>query len=386
KRVNDTLGHKVGDELLVAVSHRLETVSRATNTLGRFGGDEFLYLAEGLTSPGEAEEVAKRILSVFIEPFQLAKMRVNQCASIGIAIFSADSENVTEIIQDADIALYEAKRQGKSRYTLFSRDMQEAISIDFELAREMKLALSSGEFSIYYQPIIDLATTEVVGFEALLRWNHPVRGMVPPQEFIAIAEQRDLIFDLGTFALRQAISDAGSWESVGARAKPLFVAVNLAPRQFYDPNLTIEIEDMLNASGFPSSRLILEITESVAFTDISLCARVIAHLRQLGVSIALDDFGTGYSSLTCLSLLDTGIVKIDESFVRPAQENQYSKDLMEATVSFCHKLDMTVLAEGIEDQEQLEHLRSLGCDLGQGHLFSPAISAREVAAWLTRTA
>jgi EAL domain-containing protein (putative c-di-GMP-specific phosphodiesterase class I) len=235
---------------------------------------------------------------------------------------------------------------------------------------------------MHYQPIVDLATSEVVGFEALMRWEHPERGQVPPGVFIPLAEQSDLIFELGSFALREAVSEASSWERTSVQTSQLFVTVNLSARQFHDPDLLSIVEGALAESGLAPERLVLEITESVALVDVVWTTSVIEHLARLGAAIALDDFGTGYSSLSYLALLHPMIIKIDRSFVSPSHESAYNDTVLEAIVSLGQKLDMTVLAEGIETEGQLEHLRALGCEVGQGYLFSPAVPAVEVAALL----
>ncbi|MGD0285503.1 MAG: EAL domain-containing protein [Acidimicrobiales bacterium] len=384
KAVNDTLGHHVGDLLLVALARRLEEVTRSSDTLCRLGGDEFLYLAEGLTSPAQAEEVAERLLGVVAEPFSLAGTQVEQHASIGVDVWEGSSKDCTELLQNADVAMYEAKRQGEGRHVVFTPAMYEDADNHFALTRELGHSLQSGEISMHYQPIVDLATSEVVGFEALMRWEHPERGQVPPGVFIPLAEQSDLIFELGSFALREAISEASSWERTGAQTSQLFVTVNLSARQFHDPDLLSIVEGALAESGLAPERLVLEITESVALVDVVWTTSVIEHLARLGVAIALDDFGTGYSSLSYLALLHPMIIKIDRSFVSPSHESAYNDTVLEAIVSLGQKLNMTVLAEGIETEGQLEHLRALGCEVGQGYLFSPAVPAVEVAAMLGR--
>jgi len=384
KGVNDSLGHLGGDHLLVALARRLEKVSRSSDTLCRFGGDEFLYLAEGLTSAAQAEQVAKRILGVLDEPFFLAGSRLELHASAGVVVFVGTRNDWSEILQDADVALYEAKRQGKGRHVLYTSSMRRRAVSRFALVQELGQSLQSGELSMHYQPIVDLITNEVVGFEALMRWQHPERGLVPPDVFIPLAEQSALIFRLGAFALGQAVAEATSWEPIGAETIPPYVTVNLSARQFHDPDLVSTIKGLLTASGLAPERLMLEITESVALADVAGTMNVIKHLDHLGVAIVLDDFGTGYSSLSYLALLRPKIIKIDRSFVSPSKASIRNNTLLEAIVSLGQKLDMTVIAEGIETQEQLARLRHLGCELGQGYLFSPAVPKLEVAAILGR--
>jgi diguanylate cyclase (GGDEF)-like protein/PAS domain S-box-containing protein len=384
KGVNDTHGHFVGDQLLVAIARRLEQVTRSSDTLCRFGGDEFLYLAEGLTSQAEAEQMATRLLNEFVEPFSIAGEHIEQHASIGIVVWEGGSMDYTESIQDADVAMFEAKREGKGRHVVFAPSMREQATSRFALLQELRQALQAGDLSMHYQPIVDLTTTTVVGFEALMRWQHPERGWVPPNVFIPLAEQSDLIVELGSFALHEAMAAASSWEPTGAHVGAPYVTVNLSAHQFHDPGLISMVEDVLRTSGLASERLIIEITESVTLLDVAETMSVMEHLSRLGIGIALDDFGTGYSSLSYLALLHPKIIKIDRSFVSPAQESIRNDTLLEAIVSLGRNLNTTVLAEGIETQQQLEHLCELGCQLGQGYLFSPAVPANEVAAMLGR--
>jgi diguanylate cyclase (GGDEF)-like protein/PAS domain S-box-containing protein len=384
KGVNDTLGHFVGDKLLVAIARRFDQVTRSSDTLCRFGGDEFLYLAEGLTSPTQAEQVAKRLLGALDEPFSIDGAHLAQHASIGVVVCDATSTDYTESIRDADVAMYEAKREGKGHHVLFAPGMRQQATSRFALLQELRHALQAGEISMHYQPIVGLAATEVVGFEALMRWQHPERGWVPPNVFIPLAEQSELILELGAFALREAVNVASSWERTGSQTSQPYVTVNLSAHQFHDPGLVSMIEGVLQTSGLIPERLIIEITESVTLLDVAETLGVIEHLNRLGIAIALDDFGTGYTSLSYLALLHPRIIKIDRSFVSPLHESARNDTLLETIVSLGHKLDMTMLAEGIETHAQLERLRLLRCEFGQGYLFSPAVPADEVEALLAR--
>jgi len=380
KGVNDTHGHHVGDQLLAAVARRLEQVTRSSDSLCRFGGDEFLYLAEGLITPAEIEPLATRLLDALAEPFFIAGSNLEQHASIGVVVWDGSSTDSTELIQDADVALYEAKRRGKGHHVVFTPSMHHEAVSHFALLQDLRLALQSGELLMHYQPIVDLATKEVVGFEALMRWPHPERGWVPPSVFIALAEPSDLIVEIGTFALREAVRAASSWERTGVAASQPYVTVNLSAHQFHDPGLLRMIDQTLAQYKLAPERLIIEITETVALFDVAETLTVIEHLRRLGIGIALDDFGTGFSSLSHLVLLHPKIIKIDQSFVSPSRTSAYNDTLLETIVSLGSKLNVIMLAEGIETQDQLEQLPHLGCELGQGYLFSPAIAANEVAA------
>ncbi len=380
KGVNETLGHHTGDQLIVALARRLEKVTRSSDTLARFAGDAFIYLAEGLAHAEEAQAVAERLLGVLAEPFVLAGTNVKQSASLGAVVCDpGENADCTELVQDVDTAMHEAKSQGKARTVLFQPEMRARTSNSFQLAQDLSNALERREIAMHYQPIVELANGNILGYEALMRWRHPERGLVPPDVFIPLAEQSDLIVALGAFALREAIAEAASWDSSGSGAIAPYVAVNLSARQFHDPKLIATIEELLTSGHLAPERLVLEITESIALSDIESAIRTIEHLQHLKVAVALDDFGTGYSSLSYLAILRPNIIKIDRSFVSSSHRSVFAGRLLAGIVSLCHVLEMTVLAEGIETHDQLELLRQLGCEFGQGFLFSPAVPADGVA-------
>ena len=384
KAVNDVYGHLIGDQLLVSIAHRFQDVTRASDTICRFGGDEFLYLAEGLASPDQAEKIAERLLDALNEPFTFEEVHIEQHASVGIVVWDGASEstNNVELIQNADASMYEAKRRGHGQLVVFTPEIrQEAVS-RFALLQELRHAMASGELQMHYQPIIDLASSAVVGFEALMRWQHPTQGWVPPDVFIPLAEQSDLILELGAFAIHEAVTAASAWETQGGRYALPYVTVNLSAHQFHDRDLVPMIERELALSGLDPERLILEVTESVALLDIVETMSVMEHLNRLKVGIALDDFGTGYSSLSYLAALNPRIIKIDQSFVRPKHDKDRSDTLLEAIVALGNKLEMIVLAEGIETPAQLARLNNLHCDLGQGFFWSPAVPQGEVVTML----
>jgi diguanylate cyclase (GGDEF)-like protein/PAS domain S-box-containing protein len=385
KGVNDAHGHLVGDQLLTGLARRFEFVTRTTDTLSRFGGDEFLYLAEGLGSPQEAEEVATRLIDVLAEPFSIHGLNLEQHASIGIVVFDGTSEDSSELIQRADVALYEAKRLNRGRYSMFTPSMHQQAVSHFELVQELRRALQTGDLSMHYQPIVQLNSAHVVGFEALMRWQHPERGWVPPSSFIPLAEQSDLIMELGHFALTQAVRAASAWRATDKTDGVLpYVTVNLSVHQFHDPALLGMIEAALATSGLAPERLIIEITESAMLVNVAETMSVMERISALGIGFALDDFGTGYSSLSYLALLHPTIIKIDQSFVSPPKASPRNDTLLEAIVSLGHKLGMTMLAEGIETRAQLERLHKLGCEFGQGYLWSPAVANDKVDSMLKR--
>jgi len=385
KGVNDVHGHLIGDQLLVAVAQRLRQVLRVSDTLGRFGGDEFLYLSEAMASPDEAAEVARRLLGVFVEPFQIAGTQIEQQASVGVVVWDGTREDAAELIRDADVALYEAKSQGKGRHVSFTRTMQQQAVRRFSLVQELHLAVETGEISMHYQPIVDLATSEIVGFEALMRWCHPDRGWVPPDVFIPLAEQSGMIVELGSFALHEAANVASAWGPMGRQGSRPYVTVNLSALQFHDRHLLSIMEDVLTSSGIDPGRLVIEITEGVMLRDAGEAANVLRQLHERGVDFALDDFGTGYSSLSYLAALHPRLIKIDQSFVRPTPASPRHDALLETIISLGEKLDITMVAEGIESRDELDRLRHLGCELGQGYLFSPAMPSVDLAELLVRS-
>ena len=380
--VNDTHGHPVGDRVLASIAHRLSDVTRSSDTLCRLGGDEFLYLAEGLESLEEAEQLACRLLTTFNEPLMFDGAQVEQRASIGLVVWDGTCTDVTEVIQNADVAMHEAKGRTKGRCVVFAPDMRQEATGRFLLVQELRHALHTGELTMHYQPIVSLASSEVVGFEALMRWRHPNRGWVQPDVFIPLAEQSELILALGSFALHEAVAAACTWGRAGSSTHPLYVTVNFSASQFHDPGLVPMIKDALDSSGLTPAHLVIEITECVALEDIAETLAVLKQLDRLGIGIALDDFGTGYSSLSYLVLLHPRIIKIDRSFVSPANEDPRIDTLLETIVSLGKKLDVTVLAEGIETRAQLGRLRDLECELGQGFLFAPAVPVTDAATML----
>jgi len=384
KGVNDTYGHLVGDQLLRDVASRFQHVARPTDTLCRFGGDEFLYLAEGLTTSAEAEEIAIRFLATLAEPFCHGDVEFVQHASVGIVVWDPDAPTSFMLIQNADVALYEAKRKQKGSYSVFDISMQDMVASRFNLNQELGQAIHNDELSMCYQPIVDLLTQEVVGFEALMRWQHPQRGAIGPDVFIPLAEQSGILLELGGFALREATNQAKSWTSDTSDALP-YVSVNLAAQQLNDPQLMTMIDEALHESGLAPERLVLEITESSALLDITETFIVLENLKSRGISIALDDFGTGYSSLSYLVQLNPKVIKIDQSFISPTNDTEQIEVLLEAIISLGQKLKVTLLAEGVETERQLKKLLRMGCRFGQGYLFSHALPASQVGNCMRKT-
>ncbi|MDA0162556.1 EAL domain-containing protein [Solirubrobacter ginsenosidimutans] len=368
KGVNDTFGHPVGDELLRTVAARIGQVLRETDTIGRLGGDEFVVLVEG-----GAAQIAERILEVLREPFDLGTgSEISLTTSIGIA--TGDREAAKDLLRDADIALYEAKGAGRNRYAEFRHEMHIAAHDRLALENDLRGAITRDELFLVYQPILDLDTGQVTAVEALLRWQHSTRGLVPPTEFIALAEESGLIVDIGAWVLSTACRQAAAWVANGT---PTRMSVNVSARQLDDPSLLETVSRALRDTGLDGDHLILEITETALMRDPAAAADLLRRLRTHGVHVAIDDFGTGYSSLAYLQQLPVDSLKIDRTFIAASARSRESDPLIQTLVQLGRSLGLRTVAEGIEDEAQLAYLRELGCDAGQGYLFAPPL---EVAA------
>ncbi len=375
KDVNDSHGHLVGDQVLIAVARRLEEVARTADTLCRFGGDEFVYLVEGVHQAEQVRRIAERLLGSLEKPFAVMGLSVEQHASIGVAIWDIESPDDLAVLEQADLALYEAKRLGRNRYTVFSPSLDQSHSGRGHDLQALRDALSDGSLSMHFQPIVSAQTTTAVGFEALMRWQHHERGWIAPSEFLGLAEPTDLIGELGAFALREATRAAASWSP--ALDGP-YVTVNLSARQLFDPELTGHVRAALAASGLAHHRLVVEIPERVALEDAARTSLVVTELRDLGVGCALDGFGDGLASLAQLLHLDLRFVKIDRSLVRPPTDANLHDALVDVIVTLGHRTGIDVVAQGVETPEDLDRLRQAGCDLSQGFLFSQAVPLSEV--------
>ncbi|WP_276982120.1 EAL domain-containing protein [Ferrimicrobium acidiphilum] len=379
KGINDTHGHHIGDQILVALSDRLRGTLRSSDSLCRLAGDEFVYLAEDLSELSDAELLAARLLEALSAPFTIDNLTIQRSASVGVVAWGPPGDrSAIELIRAADTAMYEAKREGKARYVLYTADMGERAATNFRIAQDLVPAISNGELKMYYQPIVNIGNGKIVGWESLMRWRHPEHGWISPDTFIPLAEQNDLILKLGQFALMQSLATASAWPRKGVGITPPYVGINLSARHFHDPDLLPMVESALKTYDFPPECLVIEITESAALLDIESARRVITSLDELGILLALDDFGTGYSSLSYLAKLHPKIIKIDRSFVSPTVKSPYVQRSLEAIISLCQVLKISVIAEGIETPSQLGALQSLGCELGQGFLFSKAVPANEV--------
>jgi diguanylate cyclase (GGDEF)-like protein len=382
KNVNDSLGHAAGDELLVLVAGRLRRWLRPSDTAARFGGDEFAILLEDLDTSTAAEVVAKRVLESLREPFAIQGQEVLVGASIGIA--SSAHPGSDDLLRNADLAMYRAKGMGKARYQMFEPGMHVQVLERLELEVDLQRALERGEMCVHYQPIIKLATAEVIGLEALVRWRHPVRGMVQPNDFIPLAEETGQIHRLGEWVLGQAVRDAQSWNSGVRIGSPVRVGVNLSARQLQEPTLLGQIGAVLADSGLPPELLVLEITETVLMQDLEGTVGRLRELKKLGVALSVDDFGTGYSSLQYLRRFPLDSLKIAKSFVDgvggPSQDAAVARAIIELGTSF----QLRVVAEGIERRDQHACLMQLGCEFGQGFLYSRPVPADQVDQLLQR--
>ncbi len=378
KSVNDTLGHPVGDKLLCAVTKRLQMAVRGSDTVARLGGDEFAIVQHG-AKPHDATELAIRIIETLSQPFDVMGNQVVIGASIGIAIAPTDGNEPDQLLRNSDMALYRAKNSGRGTYHFFQPEMDAEMQARHVLEVDLRKAILTGEFETYYQPIIDVASEKIVGCEALVRWNHPQRGLITPDEFIPVAEEIGLIVPLGEWVLRQACRDAATWP--GKRT----VAVNLSAVQFRNPGLALSVVSALNNSGLDARQLVLEITETVLLQDDSAVLDTLHQIRDLGVKISMDDFGTGYSSLSYLRSFPFDKIKIDRSFIKELGKKNDCTAIIRAVTRLGKNLGMVTIAEGVETSEQLEILRAEGCTYVQGFLFSPPKPVREIMNMLQPT-
>jgi diguanylate cyclase (GGDEF)-like protein/PAS domain S-box-containing protein len=381
KKVNDTLGHETGDNLLIESAHRLRSVVRSGDTVGRLGGDEFIVLLGGLAEASAAQPIVENLLDRFRGAFRIDGRELMLTVSIGISVYPNDGDNASELLRNADSAMYHSKELGRNTYSYFTNAMNEGVLRRLALEEQMHGALERGEFSILYQPQFDISSNRIMGAEALVRWTNPALGSVLPTEFIPIAEQNGLIVPLGDYVLKNALSTTSQWQK--DHAPEFRIAVNLSPRQFRSPELVNKIKQSLEHTGIAPRHLELEITEGVLLSSHTYIDEALEKLNQLGVSLSMDDFGTGYSSLSYLRNYPFDVLKIDRSFISDIRENPADRELINAAISMAHSLNLKVVAEGVETKEQLDSLKELGCDYAQGYLFSKPLSDVELTKMLT---
>jgi diguanylate cyclase (GGDEF)-like protein/PAS domain S-box-containing protein len=372
KAVNDTLGHPTGDKLLQMVADRLRPLVREVDTVARMGGDEFAVVQVGIAEPADATSLALRIIDAVGAPYEIDSQPVVIGVSVGIAIGPHDGDSPAQLMRNADLALYRAKGNGRGTFRFFEREMDAQMQERHALERELRKALAAEQFKVHYQPIVDLSSKDIVGFEALLRWQHPERGLIPPNTFIPLAEEIGLIVPIGEWIIRQACATAVTWPD------DLGVAVNLSPLQFRNPGLLPIVVSALAKSGLRPERLELEITETVLLQQGESTLNTLYRLRELGIRIAMDDFGTGYSSLSYLQSFPFDKIKIDRSFVKDIVESTGSQNIVRAIVALAQGLGITATAEGVETEEQLERIRVEGCNEMQGFLFGVPMPAQDV--------
>jgi diguanylate cyclase (GGDEF)-like protein len=379
KSVNDTLGHSVGDALLKAVAERLSACLRNIDTVARVGGDEFTIVQIGLETPEHAGALAQRIVDMIGEPYVLEGHHVTTRVTIGIAVSPADGASSSQLLKNADIALYRAKREEPGSWRFFAPEMSDRLEARHKVETELRFAIPKSEFEIFYQPVYNVKSGKISSFEALLRWRHPVRGIVMPDEFIPIAEETGLVVPIGEWVLRQACAEAAGWP------ERISLAINLSPAQFKSKVLVERVRESLAAAGLPASRLELEITESVLMQNTESTLAVLNNLRKIGVRISMDDFGTGYSSLSYLRRFPFDKIKIERSFIRDLTKREGASAIVQAIAGLGGSLNLAITAEGVETQEQFAIVKAEGCTEVQGYLFSRPRPAGEIPLILEET-
>jgi diguanylate cyclase (GGDEF)-like protein/PAS domain S-box-containing protein len=380
KTINDSLGHEAGDRLLVTVAERLRKRLRPEDVLARFGGDEFAVLLEEVADASETIRVAQRIAEALWEPFTVNDHQVNLSTSVGIALGSAHTKDDPEgMLRNADAAMYKAKEQGLGCYAVFDPAMQTRAQERLELEAELRRALEQGEFVLYYQPEVSLYNGSMVGLEALLRWQHPERGLLKPSAFVPLAEETDVIAPIGRWVLEEACRQAKRWEEEHPLASPMTMEVNLSSKQLRRRELARTVEEALTRAGVEAHTLALDITETVLIGASEHNAQALEALKKMGIRLSLDDFGTGYSSLSYLKRLPVDRVKVDRSFVKGLGGNATDTAVVRMIIELCHTLGVEVLAEGVETSEQAALLKDMGCDVGQGYYFARPLRSEELA-------
>jgi diguanylate cyclase (GGDEF)-like protein/PAS domain S-box-containing protein len=393
KMINDSLGHGIGDQLLVGVANRLEKCLRVSDTvtrieklftLARLGGDEFTILLDQVRDSSDTTLVAERILKALAAPFNLDGKKLFTSASIGIALSSIGYDSAEDLLRDADTAMYRAKSLGKGRYEVFDLAMRASVIARLQLETDLRSALEREEFRNFYQPIVSLESGRITGFEALLRWQHPTRGLLQPLEFIPVAEETGMIREIGWWNLQKACRQISTWNASRNGSSPLAMSVNLSAKQFLQPNLAEEIGNLLCEVGLPPGTLKLEITESTVMADPSAAVETLLQIKSLGVQLSIDDFGTGYSSLSYLHRFPLDTLKIDSSFTKSMGQKGDSIEIVRTILPMANSLRLNVIAEGVETAEQLAVLRRLRCEFAQGYYFSKPVTADEARALLEK--
>jgi diguanylate cyclase (GGDEF)-like protein len=375
KEVNDTLGHNAGDLLLKEVAERLQTCVRPNDTVARLGGDEFAIIQADIAGSADVQSLSGRIIDVVQRPFRIEGNELHVSVSIGVCLPDSDADSPEKLLKNADIALYRAKQSGRGNARIFEARMDLELQDRKALEADLRQAIVRDELELHFQPVIDLKSQAITGVEALLRWRHPERGMVPPVAFIPIAEDTGLIGSIGEWVLQHACLQALDWPDIR-------MAVNLSPVQFRQRNLTGVISQILDETGLPPHRLELEITESVLINDTDAALEILTSLKEVGIKVALDDFGTGFSSLGYLSAFPFDKLKIDRAFISAPREEEKPRAIVKSVISLGHSLGITTTAEGVETDEQLGFLVEQGCEEVQGYLFGAPMTATAVTEFL----
>ena len=384
KNINDSFGHLIGDKLLVLVSERLQSHIRPDDTIARFGGDEFVVLLGDVKEIDDATHIADRINSILTEPFHLMHHELYISVTIGIAISANEYQQPEEILRDADTAMYNAKLYGKAGYVIFDKTMHVNALDLLELEIDLRHAIERKEFVMYYQPIISLENRIIIGFEALVRWNHPHRGFLLPLEFIPLAEETGLIIPLSLWIIRQACQQILIWQQQFPSDLPLVVSVNISPKHLANANFITHITDILDETNLNPEQLALEITENVMIDNTDYVASLFSRLKDLKIQINIDDFGTGYSSLSYLQRFSINTVKIDQSFISRLSRNEKDLEIVQSIINMAHNMKMHVIAEGVEQAENLRTLEDLKCEYAQGFFFSHPLNIQETEILLAR--
>lgn len=377
KTINDTLGHDYGDELIKQVADRIRRATRETDVVSRLGGDEFTVMLTNVSDEIHASIIAKHILARLSQPYMLDGHEVYSSASIGITLSPIDGRDVNTLLKNADMAMYEAKDQGRNTFRFFTSEMTDRARQFLEVDKDMRLALSQNELEVHYQPIYDTQNHKLVGVEALLRWQHPQRGLVLPTDFIRVAEETGLIEEIGQWVMRRACSEVREWLKHDLHPE-FYLAVNISMRQFKGGFDKAQLQRILYETGFPADKLLLEITETLLMDHDTRTSEVLAEFREMGVRLAVDDFGTGYSALSYLREFPVSTLKIDRSFIRDITQSKSHLGLVQAIIAMARGLHLKTIAEGVETAEQGELLAELNCDMVQGYFYSKAVSASEV--------
>ncbi|HJS29829.1 MAG TPA: EAL domain-containing protein [Anaerolineales bacterium] len=377
KVINDSLGHSIGDQLLIGIARRLELFLRSIDTVARLGGDEFVILIEDIVELEDTSRVARRILDEVALPFYLDDQKVFSTVSIGVVHSIPTYERPEDILRDADIAMYRAKSLGRARFEIFESSMRASVIARLAVENDLRRAIGFQEFKVHYQPILDLKADRIIGFEALIRWDHPDRGLIPPEEFIPIAEETGLIIPIDWWVLRKAAEQLAAWQNEFPLDPPLTMSVNVSSQHFHQLDLVKQVENILEITGLDPRCLKIEITENVFMESETEEVPGISELRSMGVQLQIDDFGTGYSSLGYLQRFPIDTIKIDRSFVSRMEDDSTNAEIVRTILKLARELDMTTIAEGVETTEQMQQLKDLACEFGQGFLISHPVSQDE---------